>query len=137
MKGKTCEEPQLLSKELPEGQEIAEIVYHKEVQKEERICEKSDGAIEIKLKDLVQDLDDFDAILHKLNLEGEAHGVAFKKGTIRYWEGKKVKYKTIICSCKSRNSRGAKRKENRESLEQNDNMEIELPGMFFFTDFFK
>ena len=74
----------------------------------------------IELQECFLDLDDFDDILHRLNMEGEKHGVMFKKGTIQYWEDKSVKYKGIICSCISRNhgaNKKLKKQENKRSLE--------------------
>ena len=74
----------------------------------------------IELKDCFVDLDDFEDILHQLNMKGEKHGVTFKRGTIQYWEDKSVKYKSIICSCVSRNhgaNKRHKKQENKRSLE--------------------
>ena len=74
--------------------------------------------IEVNLKNYISGLEDFDEILHQLNLKGESEGVAFKKGTLQYWKDKSVKYKSIICSCINRNSKHSKKdKGTRLSLE--------------------
>jgi len=64
--------------------------------------EKTDG-VEIKLKDLLVDISNFEEILHTLNIEGEKHGVQFKKGNIQYYDDKSIKYRGIICRHKRRN----------------------------------
>jgi len=58
---------------------------------------------EINLTQYFQDLDDFEEILHVLNMKGEKHGIQFKKGNIQYYSDKLPKYKSIICNHKPRN----------------------------------
>ena len=77
----------------------------KENDHEEQKEIESENEKEINLLQYIVGLDDFDEILHRLNLEGENEGVGFKKGTIQYWDDKSTKYKSIICACTSRHSK--------------------------------
>ena len=69
-------------------------------------AERSESLIEkpneVKLADFLLEIDNFEDALHILNEEGEKMGLKFKKGNIQYYEDKTPKYKSIICSCKSR-----------------------------------
>jgi len=71
---------------------------------------------EIKLEHYLHEVEDFEQALHILNLKGEKEGIKFKKGVINYWKNKTengIKYRSIICSCKSRhNSTIKKNKDN-------------------------
>jgi len=68
---------------------------------------------EIQLKHHIQDLEDFDEILHKLNLKGKDEGISWKRGTIQYWDDKSIKYKSIICSCIRRHVKGVKKQKRK------------------------
>ena len=43
---------------------------------------------------------DYEEILDSLNLEGEKHGVQFKRGKTHYYNDAKVKYKAIVVNTK-------------------------------------
>jgi len=60
--------------------------------------------------EFMKDLEEFEDILHMLNIKGEKQGVQFKRGNTQYYQGdlKLPKYKSIICSCKMRNKKSKK-----------------------------
>ena len=73
---------------------------------------------EIKLADFLKEVDNYDEALHQLNMEGEKHGILFKKGNIQYYSDGKLKYKQIICSHCTRHI--PKPKEAKDSNEKLD-----------------
>ena len=91
--------------------------------------------LEVKPKNYIEELDDFEDILHEINLRGEKEGVAFKKGTIQYWDDQGgVKYRSIICSCFSRRSKTLKvinTKNARGSLEEGKDDEDKACKAFY------
>ena len=74
---------------------------------------------EIGLLEYIKDLDDFEEILHVLNMKGEKQGVQFKKGNIQYYSNRLPKYKSIICNKKIRN----KKKKALQNIEISDSFQ--------------